>query len=137
MDHPMKKTYANIISQIEALKAEAEKLRRTEVSGVIKRIKDAIAAYMLTPADLGFGAAASKLATKAATTATGAVRKKPGPKPGSKRNTSAKPATTKSAGSPAARFRDSSGNTWVGRGPRPRWLREALAAGKALKDFAV
>ena len=30
-----------------------------------------------------------------------------------------------------------SGNTWGGRGPRPQWLRDALANGKSLQDFAV
>ena len=29
------------------------------------------------------------------------------------------------------------GETWTGRGPRPRWLREALTAGAVLEDFLV
>jgi DNA-binding protein H-NS len=29
------------------------------------------------------------------------------------------------------------GASWTGRGPRPRWLREALDAGAALEDFLV
>ena len=37
----------------------------------------------------------------------------------------------------APKFRDSAGNVWSGRGPRPRWLRDAIAAGKKLEDFAV
>ena len=37
----------------------------------------------------------------------------------------------------AVRFRDDSGNTWVGRGPRPQWLRDALASGNSLEDFEV
>lgn len=28
-------------------------------------------------------------------------------------------------------------NIWVGRGPRPGWLKDALTAGKALEDFRV
>jgi DNA-binding protein H-NS len=39
--------------------------------------------------------------------------------------------------STAAKYGDGKGNSWVGRGPRPQWLRDALAAGKALEDFAV
>ena len=35
------------------------------------------------------------------------------------------------------RFRDQDGNTWVGRGPRPRWLRDALAGGKSAEDFLL
>ena len=36
-----------------------------------------------------------------------------------------------------AKFSDGQGNTWVGRGKRPQWLRDALAAGKQLSDFAI
>lgn len=34
-------------------------------------------------------------------------------------------------------FSDSMGNTWIGRGPYPQWVRDALDAGKKLADFAV
>jgi len=38
----------------------------------------------------------------------------------------------------AAKYRDPvSGSTWSGRGLQPRWLREALAAGRPLSDFAL
>jgi DNA-binding protein H-NS len=36
-----------------------------------------------------------------------------------------------------AKYSDGKGGEWVGRGPRPRWLREALAAGRSLDDFAL
>ena len=37
-----------------------------------------------------------------------------------------------------AKYRDpDSGATWVGRGPRPRWLKAAIEGGKTLKDLAV
>ena len=35
------------------------------------------------------------------------------------------------------KYRDSAGNTWAGRGARPRWLRDKLRAGAKLEDFAV
>jgi DNA-binding protein H-NS len=35
----------------------------------------------------------------------------------------------------SAKFSDGAGNTWSGRGPRPRWLREALAAGRSIEKF--
>jgi DNA-binding protein H-NS len=112
----MTKTYAQIQKQIAALQRDAEKLKRQEVDGVIARIKEAIQVYGLTASDLGLD---------------GTRRKgKPGPKPGSKRKAKGKP-------SRAAKYRDEAGNTWVGRGPRPQWLRDALAAGKSLQDFAV
>lgn len=37
----------------------------------------------------------------------------------------------------AVKYRDAAGNTWSGRGLQPRWLKEALASGKSLQDFAV
>lgn len=114
----MKKTYAGVMQQIEALQAEAEKLRRQEVQGVIQRIREAIAAYGLTAADLGFGGRGRSVKAAAA------------PK--------ARPARKGRKGRAAkVKFRDEAGNTWGGRGPRPRWLREALAGGKSLSDFAV
>lgn len=112
----MTKTYAQVMKQIDSLAREAEKLKRKEVDGVVARIKEAIAAYGLSAADLGLG---------------GGTR---GPKPGSKRVGKKK---SKKAGKPVVRFRDESGNSWIGRGPRPQWLRDALTAGKSLTDFAV
>jgi DNA-binding protein H-NS len=32
-------------------------------------------------------------------------------------------------------FRDGNGNSWTGRGPQPRWLKEALAGGKTLEEL--
>src|SRR5690606_38302276 len=39
------------------------------------------------------------------------------------------------AAASAHRFSDGHGNQWSGRGPRPRWLREALAGGASMDDF--
>lgn len=115
----MKKSYTQIVKQIEALKAEAEKLRRSEMAGVVERIREAITFYNLTAADLGLGAKAAS-APKAAA------------QPG-RRKPKAKAATNAAV----IKFRDEQGRGWVGRGKRPQWLRDALAAGKSLQDFAV
>lgn len=38
----------------------------------------------------------------------------------------------------AAKYRDpASGQTWTGRGLKPKWLSAALAGGKKLEDFAL
>jgi DNA-binding protein H-NS len=113
----MTKTYKQILKQIEGLKAEAEKARRQEIEGVVSRIRDAIGAYGLTAADLGL------------------ERRKPGPKPGTRRV--GRPRKTTAGSKVAPKYRDSEGNTWAGRGKRPVWLRDALAAGRKLEDFAV
>jgi DNA-binding protein H-NS len=49
----------------------------------------------------------------------------------------------KAGGSPlkgrkvAVRYRDRAGNTWAGRGARPRWLVAAIKGGKKLDDFLI
>jgi DNA-binding protein H-NS len=103
----MAQTYAQVAKQIAALHAKAEKLKRQEVGEVIAKIKKAIAAYGITVQEL-FG--------KVAATKSKATTKK-----------------TKSAGVP--KYSDGNGNVWGGRGPRPQWLRDALARGKQLADF--
>jgi DNA-binding protein H-NS len=102
----MTQTYAQIAKRIAALQTKAEKLKRQEVGEVIARIKKAIAAYGITAQEL-FGRAATK---------TRANTKK-----------------TTSTGVP--KYGDGNGNVWGGMGPRPQWLREALASGKQLTDF--
>lgn len=111
----MSKTYSQLMKQIDSLQREAEEMKRKEIEGVVARIKEAIKAYGLTAADLGLVARAAKAAKPG--------KKRAGRKPG------------KAAA--AAKYRDEAGNTWGGRGPRPAWLRDALAAGKQLSDFAV
>lgn len=108
----MTTTYVQIQKKIALLQRQADSLREKEVAGVVERIKVAIAHYGLTAPQLGFGAAGAS------------------PKAAS-RNRKEKAVAT------AARFSDGDGGTWSGRGPRPGWLREALAAGKSLDDFRV
>jgi DNA-binding protein H-NS len=111
-------SFLEIQQQIEVLKQKAEAVRRKEVTDVITRIKEAVKHYGLTASDLGLAGAKGKPAAK------------PVGKRAAKKPTAAK--------APAeAKFRDEAGNTWGGRGKRPQWLRDALAAGKTLADFAV
>lgn len=112
----MAKSYEQIQRQIEALQAEAEKLRRKEVDEVIGRIRQAIDHYGLTAADLGLGRAAP-----APRKAKAAGRRKAAPK----------------AAATAAAYRNEAGQTWAGRGKRPQWLRDALEAGHSLDEFRV
>jgi DNA-binding protein H-NS len=114
------KTLAQLNEQIQKLQREAEALRAKEVDGVIARMKEAIAHYGLTPEDLGF----TKRAT-IARVARGKVAEKKGRRQGVKKAAA------------GIRYRDDSGNTWVGRGKRPDWFKAALAAGKTAEDLAV
>ena len=119
----MKKTYDQVLQQIEELQAQAETLRRGEVAGVVERIRDAISHYKLTAADLGLGkpGKAAKGGGAAASPGTSKV--------GGKKGTGKTP--------PVVKYRNDSGGTWGGIGKRPQWLRDALAGGKNLQDYLV
>jgi DNA-binding protein H-NS len=113
-----KKSYSDVVEQIRQLQAEAESLKREEIEGVIARIREAIAVYELTPDDI-FGKGRSLQAAKRGRAAKGAGR------------SSAK------RGAAGVQYGDGQGNTWGGRGPRPRWLRDAFAKGASLESFRL
>jgi len=111
-------TYIELQQQIQALQKKAESLKAQERQGVIDRMKEAIAVYDITADDLGLGR------SRRSVTRAGRAE---GTKP---RKTSEKKSRI------AAAYSDDKGNTWGGRGPRPKWLKDALAAGAKLEDFA-
>jgi DNA-binding protein H-NS len=103
-------TYLELREKGEKLLAEAEELRVKELNDVIRDIKEKVKAYGLSAQDLGFSAA-------------GVSRRKRSSGPASK-------ATPK--------YRGPNGETWSGgRGRKPRWVTEALAAGKKIDQFAI
>lgn len=114
----MATTLADINSQIQKhdeqiaiLRKQAEELRNHERASVIEEVRRKIAEYGLSAADL-------KLATRG----------------GGTKRSSAAPAAAKGV----AKYRGPSGETWSGgRGRKPRWVVEALAAGKSLSDFEI
>ncbi len=110
------KTLAAIQEQIEKLTKQAEAIRAKEVAEVVAQIRSAIEHYGLTAADLGLGAAAKARKARVSVKKAG---KKGGKKVG------------------AVKFRDDQGNTWTGMGPKPRWFKEALAAGKSLESLTA
>lgn len=107
-------TLAEINSQIQQhdeliaqLRKQAEELRTHERAGVIEDIRKKIADYGITAADL-------KLSVRGA----------------------GKRAVSAPAAKPAVKYRSPTGETWSGgRGRKPRWVTEALAAGKSLSEF--
>jgi DNA-binding protein H-NS len=94
-------TYQSISREIAALQAQAEAIKKKEAAEVIARIKEAIAQYDLSAKDLGF------------VVGRGAVKS-----PKSSRSTA------------VGGYTDGQGNTWSGRGRRPQWFLDAIAAGK-------
>jgi DNA-binding protein H-NS len=118
----MAKNYQQLQKEIDQLQKRADALRKKELADVVKEIKDVIAYWGLSADDLGLTKAASSRAASAK-------------KVSAKR--AAKASKAKRSSADAAKYRDESGNTWGGRGPRPGWLRAALEAGRSLEEFAV
>lgn len=119
----MAKTLTQLNAQIAELQKKVEAVKAKEAVGVIARIKEAIAHYGLTAADLGFsGPAAKGVKTNEATGKVVArkTRKKAAKKPGG-----------------VVRYRDDAGHAWTGHGKRPGWFLAALESGKMPQDLEV
>lgn len=97
-----------LAQQLATLERQIADAQKGQRQEAIARVKALMAEHGLTLADLG-GAGSSGRAPKAA----------------------------KEPSKVAAKYRDDAGNTWSGRGLKPRWLTAALAAGKQIEDFAV
>ncbi|RYF60323.1 MAG: H-NS histone family protein [Comamonadaceae bacterium] len=112
-------TLADINSQIQKhdeliaqLRQKAEELRNHERAGVIEEIRRKIAEYGLSAGDLKLNGRGPSLGKRIASTG-GATKAAP-------------------------KYRGPSGETWSGgRGRKPRWVTEALAAGKSLSEFEI
>lgn len=100
--------YTELKAQIEELQKEMQEAFQAERGEVIASIKAQVKAFNLTAADIGFSP--SKVGRQ------------------------------KVSGSPSIvvkpKYRDGE-NTWTGRGAKPVWLRDKLAAGKSLEDFLI
>ena len=115
-------TYQELMSRKAALEKEAaalqeqiETAQRAERAEVINQIKSLMAEHGISFTELGA---------------------RSGGGGGSGRTRSAKPAGT--GRKVAVKYRDeATGNTWSGRGLQPNWLKNALAEGRKLEDFAV
>jgi DNA-binding protein H-NS len=100
-------TYLELMEKAQKLMAEAEQVRRKEISDVIADIRQKMETYGLTLQDIG------------------------GATPGRKRAGSGGKAKTVKYRGPNGE------TWGGGRGRKPRWVTEALAKGKKIEDFAV
>jgi DNA-binding protein H-NS len=106
-------TYGAVLAEIARLQQRADDLRKSELPGVIQRIREAIDAYGLTAADLGFGGSGG---------AVGNGKAKAAKAPAAKR-AAARPAAPGKLQVGVAKYRDpKSGKTWTGRGKPPLWI---------------
>ena len=112
----MTKSLAQLQKQIDRLQSQAQAIKKKEVSGVIERIKAAIATYGLTAQDLGLARSASPRAE---------APRKAGRK------------TAKSTRAARIKYRDDAGHAWTGHGRRPQWFIDAIASGKTPEQLAA
>ena len=109
-------TYQELLSQrasLEQQQAELERqiaeARRAERAGVLAQIKSLMAQHGVTLSELGSAGKAARGSTK-----TGGGSKV------------------------APKFRNAAtGDTWSGRGLKPKWLQAAIAGGRKLEDFKI
>jgi DNA-binding protein H-NS len=118
----MARTLLQVQREIERLRVAEAQLKKKEAAGVIARMKVAIDAYGFTPEDLFGSAHAQSNKSREVLGARKPVA--PSKKSKAKINTTAK-------------FADENGNEWVGRGPRPLWLRQKIQNGESLLSFLV
>ncbi len=102
---------ASQLQSLLAKRAELEQqiidLQREERSAAISQVKTLMAQHGLSLGDLGTRSPSS-------------------------------PAKARSGGKVPPKYRDpASGQTWSGRGLHPTWLKQALAGGAQLSDFAL
>lgn len=102
-------TLQELLAQKAELERKIQETQRNERQAAIDKVRALMAEFGLTAEDLG-----------GKSTAAGSRKK-----------------TSDGTRKAAVKYRDAAGNTWSGRGLQPRWLREALATGKSLQDFAV
>lgn len=116
----------DLLAKKAQLDREIADTQRKEKSAAVAHVKTLMEQYGITAADLG--------------------RRKPG-RPAKAESTTA--AAAAPAGGPKRRSKmagkkvppkyrnKATGDTWSGRGLKPRWLADAIAAGKKLSDFAI
>jgi DNA-binding protein H-NS len=106
-----KSSLSELLAQKAALEKQIAAYQREQRSDAIAKVKAMMAEYGLTLADIG--------SKPVATTAAAVAPKKP-------------------AAKVAAKYRNpATGDTWSGRGLKPKWLTAALAAGRSMSDFAL
>jgi DNA-binding protein H-NS len=104
---------AQLRAQAAALEAQAAEQKMAARAGVLAELKATIAEHGFTAADLGLKSGKAGRAMKAGRSHPSAGKKVD------------------------IKFKDAQGNSWTGRGVKPRWLSLAIANGATLESFAV
>ena len=118
-----------LLAQKAALDKQIADIQHRERSGAVMQVKTLMAQYGLSLADISASGAGSASPSSAKGVAKPSVVSKP----------VVMRRKSKSAGKKvAAKYRNAAtGDSWSGRGLKPKWLTAALATGRQLSDFAV
>jgi DNA-binding protein H-NS len=121
----MAKSLSDLLAQKAALEKQIADFQKEKRGDAIAKVKALMAEYGLTAADIAGAKVAAKVAAKAPAPAAA-----PAAAPAKK---------SKAAGKKvAAKYRNpATGDTWSGRGLKPKWLVAAMATGKTLADFSI
>ena len=104
-------SYQELKAQAEELLRKAEQVRTQEIQGAIEDIRRKMAEFGLTIKDIAPNSGGAGTGARRASATRGMKAK--------------------------AKYRDSSGNTWSGRGKRPNWLVDALSKGRQIEEFRI
>lgn len=103
-------TLAEIRAQMEALKQQEAELLAKERDPIIQQMKENITTYSISAAELGFNLTMGQKIAKA---------------------------TKKTSGEAVVMYRDGD-NTWSGgRGRKPKWVTEKIAAGEDIEKYKI
>jgi DNA-binding protein H-NS len=105
-----KASLGDLLAQKAALEKQIADFQKEQRGDAIAKVKALMAEYGLSVADIGSA--------------------KPAPAPVAPKKVAGKKV--------AAKYRNpATGDTWSGRGLKPKWMTAALAAGKSISDFAL
>lgn len=103
-----KSNLSELLNQKAELEKQIAEMQRQERTDAIAQVRTLMSQYGLSVADLASKANGPKIS---------------GPRAG---------------GKVAAKYRNpATGDSWSGRGLKPKWLQSALEAGRSLADFAI
>jgi DNA-binding protein H-NS len=113
-----------LLAQKAALEQEIAEMQRSSRAEAVAKVKALMAEFGLTPADLTGNGPAPRSAKPAVTL--------------EESGNSTRRISANAGKKVAPKYRNpATGDTWTGRGLKPKWLTAALAAGRSLSDFAL
>lgn len=126
-------TLPELLAKMKEIERQVETARKAEYASAVRQVKELVKAYGIAAKDIGFSDPAAPKAGRGRKASTEKAPAKRGRKPGSK----SAPRATKGS-KVAPKYRDpATGATWTGRGKRPRWIADAVAAGRTEASFLI